>query len=405
MKELTEASALKCANCATPMQGEFCHHCGQSIHSVLKPVHHMLEDGADMFLHVDSRILRTLPPLLLRPGLLTLDYFAGRRIRYIAPFRLMFVLCLLAFFASHLAVERVADKVEARAQAGTIVGSHAFDDDDSAADVRSDLKNRLDGLAESRRVPSRPAAALVQIDQAGYQLREQANHRLLALGAAPMPAVSLAPPAAPASVAPAAEAPPASGTVKPPTGTGDDSAPAPVHLPWLPDFANARLTGFTEHLRANWHALRYGDETARLDAKERMIAGIFGVLPQAMVVMIPLFALLLKLFYVFRRRLYMEHLIAALHSHAFLFLSLLLIAVAGMLSTWLKPHAAWVGWAMGRVQAALLLWMPVYLLVMQKRVYRQGWPMTLLKYWLVGWCYLWLLGLVLFCALLLGMAH
>ena len=40
-----------------------------------------------------------------------------------------------------------------------------------------------------------------------------------------------------------------------------------------------------------------------------------------MFVLIPLFALLLKLFYVFRRRLYMEHLIVALHSHAFLFLA------------------------------------------------------------------------------------
>jgi hypothetical protein len=92
MNELTEAGTLHCANCGTPLEGEFCHHCGQSVHSVLKPVHHMLEDGMDMFLHVDGRIVHTVPPLFLKPGFLTLEYFAGRRQRYVAPFRLMFVL-------------------------------------------------------------------------------------------------------------------------------------------------------------------------------------------------------------------------------------------------------------------------------------------------------------------------
>ena len=36
--------------------------------------------------------------------------------------------------------------------------------------------------------------------------------------------------------------------------------------------------------------------------------------------------------------------------------------------------------------------MPVYLLIMQKRVYRQGWIMTLFKYWVLGSCYLVLIG-------------
>jgi hypothetical protein len=57
------------------------------------------------------------------------------------------------------------------------------------------------------------------------------------------------------------------------------------------------------------------------------------------------------------------------------------------------------------MQAAVLLWMPAYLLVMQKRIYRQGWPMTLLKYWFVGWSYFWLLLVVLVMAVLLGAGH
>lgn len=38
-----------------------------------------------------------------------------------------------------------------------------------------------------------------------------------------------------------------------------------------------------------------------------------------MFVLVPVCALLLKLFYMFRRRLYTKHLIAALYSHAVLF--------------------------------------------------------------------------------------
>ncbi len=136
-----------------------------------------------------------------------------------------------------------------------------------------------------------------------------------------------------------------------------------------------------------------------------MISGAFSTLPPTMFVLIPVFAILLKLFYVFRRRLYMEHLIVALHSHAFMFLSLLLITVTGMLSTWLRPHAAWTGYALGLLQTVLILWIPIYLLIMQKRLYRQGWPMTVLKFWCVGWCYFWLLMIALTVAALLGMAH
>jgi hypothetical protein len=43
--------------------------------------------------------------------------------------------------------------------------------------------------------------------------------------------------------------------------------------------------------------------------------------------------------------------------------------------------------ALGWVELALVLWMPLYLLIMQKRVYRQGWILTSLKYLLLGTAY------------------
>ncbi|WP_108470579.1 DUF3667 domain-containing protein [Rhodanobacter thiooxydans] len=400
MKQLTSHEGLHCANCGAAMQGEFCHECGQSIHSVLKPMHHMVEETVETVLHIDSRIVHTLPPLLLKPGFLTLEYFAGRRVRYIAPFRLMFVLCLLSFFVFHLAIDQFADKLPANGHPLVSVDSSAIEAATSPAEVRKALQDELDGLQSARNTGVLPPNVLEQARVGEQELRQAANQRLAALGAAPMSAASLAAPPAAATVKPASDTRPRDTQRK---VSGDTSGS--VRIAWLPDVANARLTALGRQFQKNWDTFKHGDPAASAEAKQRMINGVFSALPPTMFVMIPVFAILLKLFYVFRRRLYMEHLIVALHSHAFMFLSLLLITLAGMLSTWLRPHAAWTGYALGWLQAALILWIPTYLLIMQKRVYHQGWPMTLLKFWFVGWCYFWLLMFALMVALVLGVAH
>ncbi|EIM03759.1 DUF3667 domain-containing protein [Rhodanobacter denitrificans] len=400
MKQLTSYEGLHCANCGATMQGEFCHQCGQSIHSVLKPMHHMVEETVETVLHIDGRIVHTLPPLLLKPGFLTLEYFAGRRVRYIAPFRLMFVLCLLSFFVFHLAIDQVADKIPANGHPLVSVDSRAIETAASPAEVRKALQDELDGLQRARDTGVLPPNVLEQARVGEQELRQAANRRLDALGAAPMPAASLASPPASTVVKASSDTKPRDAARK-----ALENESKSVRIAWLPDVANARLTALGRQFQKNWHAFKHGDPAASAEAKQRMINGVFGALPPTMFVLIPAFAILLKLFYVFRRRLYMEHLIVALHSHAFMFLSLLLITLVGMLSTWLRPHAAWTGYALGWLQAALILWIPAYLLIMQKRIYRQGWPMTLLKFWFVGWCYVWLLMFALLVALVLGVAH
>ncbi|TBR36306.1 MULTISPECIES: DUF3667 domain-containing protein [Dyella] len=370
MKEVVAFEGVHCANCSAPMQGEFCHHCGQSIHTVLRPMHHMMEDTMDMFLHVDGRVVHTLPPLMTKPGFLTLEYFSGRRQRYVAPFRLMFVICLLAFFTLHIAVNRITDRMETAAEVTT--GEFAKDTTPDAVRARmSQLETGLTDASADSDIGSKAARKLIKSQRA------QANKRLTELGA------------------PSLE------------GKKSDEESfyvEPVHISWLPDAINNSLTRTARHAAANMSAAMSDGEAAQ-QARERMVAGAFSALPQTMFVMIPLFALLLKIVYIFKRRLYMEHLIVALHSHAFLFATLLLVALTGMLSTWLKPHAAWTGWIFGIIQFALCTWAPAYLLIMQKRVYRQGWFMTTMKYLFVGWMYIWLLTFALTAASLMAIAH
>ena len=384
MKSLASHEGLYCANCGTPLVGEYCHTCGQSVHSVLKPMHHMVEETVETVLHIDSRIVHTLPPLFLKPGFLTLEYFAGRRVRYIAPFRLMFVLCLLCFFALHLATSAAIDhSLERHQRQALLDDGKDFAQADSADDVRDMLDSKVNALNAVQTIGSDAMAA--QAIQAKQRLRATANRRLAELHAPSLSATVDAPPAIDRNAA---------------------STPMqPVRIAWLPDFANQRLTAAFQHIRDNWHDYRHGNAVDREAAKDRMVNGVFGKLPGAMLVLVPVFAFLLMLFYVFKRRLYMEHLIVALHSQAFLFLWLLLCTLLAALAGWLEPHALWTTTPLNWLERILVLWAPVYLLLMQKRIYRQGWPMTLLKYWCIGWCYFWLLGFVLMGAFVLGLAH
>lgn len=85
---------------------------------------------------------------------------------------------------------------------------------------------------------------------------------------------------------------------------------------------------------------------------KRIIIVMFSVLPQTLFVLMPMFAVLLKIVYIFKRCLYMEHLIATLHSHAFIFQSLLLIALFGVLSDWVGDRLPSLATALGYLQVA-----------------------------------------------------
>jgi hypothetical protein len=116
-------------------------------------------------------------------------------------------------------------------------------------------------------------------------------------------------------------------------------------------------------------------------AVERLVSDFIGYVPTIMFLLLPLFAGLLKLLYIRRRRFYAEHFIFLLHTHAFIYLLFTVLLVAGM-----------VGWARGWAFALMLGWMLVYAYLGMRRVYGQGHVKTFAKLWILGWMYFWILS-------------
>jgi hypothetical protein len=162
-------------------------------------------------------------------------------------------------------------------------------------------------------------------------------------------------------------------------GKAWDPAAHPLKVSWLPDFANTELNDMLVRAKEN--------VTAAKKDPRRLIEAVFSRLPWTLGILMPLFAVLLKIVYIFKRRLYMEHLMVALHSHAFIFMSLLLLAILAMLKKWALTSAPGVEWVISLLRDAVWIWLPIYLFLMQKRVYRQGWIMTTIKYSIIGICY------------------
>ena len=86
-----------CPNCSAPLSGPFCSSCGQRQMDLDQPFREIAGEAMESFLSFDTRILRTLWPLVRRPGMLTVDFLAGRRARYVHPFKLYFAFCVLLF--------------------------------------------------------------------------------------------------------------------------------------------------------------------------------------------------------------------------------------------------------------------------------------------------------------------
>ena len=86
-----------CKNCNSELIGLFCSTCGQKDNELLS-VKAIVKELTDNVFSFDSRFFITLKYLMIKPGFLTKEYWAGRRTTYLPPLRMYLVLSVFSFF-------------------------------------------------------------------------------------------------------------------------------------------------------------------------------------------------------------------------------------------------------------------------------------------------------------------
>lgn len=86
-----------CLNCGAQVQERFCTRCGQENTEPVESFGHLASHFLQDVTHYDSKFFTSLKDLVLKPGFLTSEYNAGRRMSYLNPIR-MYVFISAIFF-------------------------------------------------------------------------------------------------------------------------------------------------------------------------------------------------------------------------------------------------------------------------------------------------------------------
>jgi len=319
-----------CENCGAQLTGHYCGQCGQAAVDYRRSFRHVITDVLDSFLNWDSKFFATIALLILKPWRLTNEFLAGKRVRYVNPLRLYLLASILFFFAVNYGAR------DLRFEPGKLGPK-------DRAELEADLKKT-----------DLPPAAREELEAL---LRESS----------PSPAPSPTPSVVSPSPAPEA------GKQRVEYGKIGER-------PFVVFDSKAKSATPFERWIEGRAKEKMGEHGTKMGL---FIATLFSNLPYMMLCCIPLFAFVLKLLYIRRHIFYIDHLIYALHIHTFAYTAIMLIVLAtiGLIRMAPGPIAGWI---------IALLWIAfvVQIFLSIRRVYRQGWFISIFKFLFGGFVYL-----------------
>jgi len=331
-------SFTHCEDCGAELHGHYCSKCGQVAVDYRRSFRHVVADVAESFLNWDSKFVKTIGLLVVRPGWLTNQFVAGRRTRYLHPLRLyllvsiVFFLCARFISISPVSARKGEMPPEARAK---------------MEEAMKNVQNLPPGV------------------------REQVQKALAEAAKTPAPAESGA--ASPTATS-GTESPPAASPTRTPGKAessdivqfDDDNGPKNPFETWLQRRVKDKV----------------GEEGTK---KELFIEALRSNVSTMMLFCIPLFAFVLKILYLRHRRFYIEHLVYALHIHAFFYIAVLLTSFSAVAAKrWAPPLERPLIWM-------LSIFVVVQVFLSIRQVYRQGWFMSTFKFLFGGFIYLFVL--------------
>ena len=342
-----------CQNCGAELTGPHCAQCGQAAIDYRRSFRHVIVDVLDSFLNWDSKFFATIGLLIVKPWRLTNEFLAGKRVRYLHPLRLYLLASILFFFAVNYGAKGL------RLEPGKISEKNRTAIAAAVAEKRDEIEAEFDkeNLSTEERKKAQDALDyLTKPSPAATAAAEQ------------QPSPTITPTASPSE-------------------PGKRTYGAVDERPFLVFDADTKSSTPFER----WLETRAKEKMGEHGTKMGLfIATLFSNLPYMMLCCIPLFAFVLKVLYIRRHIFYIDHLIYALHIHTFLYTGVMLIVLATMGLNRIAPPTL-AGW----IIALLWILFVVQIFLSIRRVYRQGWFMSTLKFFVGGFVYL----IVLFLAL------
>jgi hypothetical protein len=284
-----------CLNCGAILQGHYCHICGQENLELHESFGHMMNHAISDYFHFDHQFFHTLKPLLFKPGFLTNEYMAGRRAQYLHPVKMYIFVSIVYFlflFQSSGESNIVRYDENAKpAKNGIVIKS--------ADDKELDSAKKL--IAANSFIPT---AAKKKIEEnINRQKKVGKNENTVVTNYKKKP----------------------NGWFHPNT---KDSTYA-EYLANQKKLTSEEQDSFFERIwnkKTFQYREEYGDR-----AKEVFLDELKHNAPKMMFLLLPLFALILKIAFWKNKKFYVEHLIYSFHFHCFLFLFLAILMLLHLL--------------------------------------------------------------------------
>ena len=355
-----------CENCGAELQGHWCAKCGQPAIDYRRSFRHVIADLLNEFLNWDSKFFATIVLLLVRPWKLTNQFLAGHRVRYVHPLRLYLLASILFFFAATYGIKSAhlqpldlspSTRAEIRSE---------LEQENVPPEVRDKIEQALGGKPIA---PEKRAALEEQLKNENLpkEARDAIQQRLQYGDPAPLDARSKL-----------------EDTLK---GLSPDVR-AKVEES-LKKAQNKAVIFEADKEEKDNDMPKWLEKRAREKFGEHgtniqlFLVTLMSNLPYMMLACIPLFACVLKFLYIRRRIFYMDHLIYALHIHTFAYVAIVLIVLATIGLNKAAPGSI-AGWIIALLWIAFMV--EIFLSI--RRVYRQGWFISIFKFLFGGFVYL-----------------
>lgn len=340
----------------TPEAGKpkkFCQQCGQKTFRPQRTIKELLVEFVEDWLNYDSKVFKT-ARMLVKPGALSRDYFSNshHKNHYVTPIKLYLILSIIFLLMTKAGGFNVTN---------VQIGGNNLSEQERA-EVQEALTDAKEQLGDN---PALSPEVLQAIDNAQTQAQEtpeETDPVVLALNC-------------------------------------KSEAKNMFHL-W-PQWLDQALEERIDKLCDTYHDISYLPEEKQRAARSALglsiIQNMIEVIPQTVLFALPLFALLLSLFYLFKRRLYVEHLVLLIHSHSFMFAIILLyLGWYQLVTIFPQLQVLHLGWF-------VFIGIIVYLFYAQKNFYQTGYWATIWRFMLYGLLYMVIFSFMMVVALLIGL--